>query len=283
MWTGLLAPYGLIMTDSQKDTLPAPASVRPTPAPAGVHALCGRVAGTALIVGPIVWLTGVLLRSLLLRSGFTPQQLRTFREQEYQGTGQLTAHVAHPALATAGYAVFLLGAILLWPAVTALARIVQVRAPVLGLCGGGLFVAALFARAYFAGADQTAFRLADEVGAEQMSRMMLGAYTDISYGPWRVPVIVSAGLYLGTALLAAGAWRAGVFGTGRSVLFLLSGVVFMGVLKESRTQDVIAAVALCTVLAPLGLRLLRGAAPWPGVPVPGQWSALSARRRLLSW
>ncbi|WP_345145982.1 hypothetical protein [Nonomuraea rubra] len=96
---------------------------------------------------------------------------------------QLGTRPAHPLLR--GLA---LGAILLFPAFVALAQRVGGG---LAFWGAALLVAGLFARLYFAGADQTAFQLTEVVGLEQATNAIMKEYVDISYGPWRVPVWAS--------------------------------------------------------------------------------------------
>src|SRR5262249_16510784 len=63
------------------------------------------VGGVAMILGPILLLSGALLR--IQYHFFFPQQLAAFE--------------AHPALMTASYNTFLAGNILMWPAIVTLA------------------------------------------------------------------------------------------------------------------------------------------------------------------
>ncbi|MER6942844.1 hypothetical protein ABT294_02360 [Nonomuraea sp. NPDC000554] len=224
----------------------------------------GRViGGAALVVAPVVWFAGLLLRYLALHAGaFTPERLEQFDRQPFAAPSQLAAYVENPALVTAGYACFAAGAILMCPAVITLARIVAARAPRLALVGGTLVVLGLFSRLYWAGVDHTAFQLIGQLGLEQATKIVMDTYVEISYGPWRVPVTAAFGLYVGAMVLAVGAFRSGVFGVGRLVLFLWSGTLWTGVLKGSTLFDgVVSSGVLCLVFVPLGIQVLRDAVP----------------------
>ncbi|MFF5211231.1 hypothetical protein [Streptosporangium sp. NPDC000396] len=193
---------------------------------------------------------------------FTPEQLEWFDKQPFAAPSQLAAYVENPVLVTAGYACFAAGAILLCPAVITLARIVAARSPRFALVGGTLVVLGLFSRLYWAGVDQTAFQLTEALGLEQATKTVMDTYMHISYGPLRVPVTAAFGLYIGTLVLAIGAYRSGTFGAGRLLLFLWSGTLWTGVLKESTFLDgVISSGVLCLVFVPLGIRVLRDAVP----------------------
>ncbi|MDI5975717.1 hypothetical protein [Amycolatopsis magusensis] len=243
----------------------------------------GRViGGAALVLGPLVWWAGLLLRYLALHSGaFTAEQLAEFARQPFAVPSQLAAYLANPALVTAGYACFAAGALLLWPAFVTLARVVAARAPVLARWGGTLVVLGLFGRLYFAGVDQTAFHLAASQGLDRANEFVAANYAGISYGPWRVGVTASACQYLGMLLLAIGAFRSGTFGLGRCLVLLWAGTLWGGVLKAVHLADLFEYGALCLVLVPLGVRVLRDrvaelrAEPCPG----GEVRTL----RFLSW
>ena len=220
------------------------------------------VGGAALILAPLVWSAGLLLRYLAVNSvAFSPEQLAEFDRQPFAAPMQLAVYAENPALVTAGYACFALGTILLCPAVITLARIVAARSPWSALVGGTLLVLGLFSRLYWAGVDQTAFQLIGQLGLEQTTKIVMDTYVDVSYGPWRVPVTAAFGLYIGTLVLAIGAYRSGTFGVGRLLLFLWSGTLWTGHLKESTFVDVVSTGVLCLVLVPLGVQVLREAVP----------------------
>ncbi|MBF8189674.1 hypothetical protein ITP53_28870 [Nonomuraea sp. K274] len=142
----------------------------------------------------------------------------------------------------------------------------------LAFWGATLLVAGLFARLYFAGADQTAFQLTEVIGLDQATNAITKEYADVSYGPWRVPVWASVGQYAGSLLLAIAVWRSGLFGTARAVMLLLAGGTWMGVLKGASIPDVLVTVLLCVALVPLGVRVLRDRLPTP-----------AGRSKVLSW
>ncbi|UMP02462.1 hypothetical protein [Amycolatopsis sp. EV170708-02-1] len=224
----------------------------------------------ALILAPLVWFAGMLLRHLVLKD-FTPEQVAWFDQQPFAAPGQLAAYAANPAFVTAAYSVFLLGAILLLPAFLMLAKIVAAKAPALAVWGFLLLALGLFARVYFAGVELTAFELVDKLGLDQATRLVMDDYVDLSYGLWRIPVTASVGQYAGGLLLAIGAFRAGTFGTGRALLFLWPCTLWMGVLKESEFLSIVTAVALGLVLVPLGVRVLTGSSPAERKPRPLSW------------
>ncbi|HEY2062244.1 MAG TPA: hypothetical protein VGH57_27980 [Amycolatopsis sp.] len=240
--------------------------VRRWRAPALVHRNAwfpGRViGGAALVAGPLLWWTGLLLRYLGLHSGaFSAEQLAEFSRQPFAAPSQLAAYLENPTLVTAGYACFAAGALLLCPAFATLARIVAPRASALAYWGGTLVILGLFARLYHAGVDQAAFQLAAAQGLDRATEFVLGNYASISYGPWRVGVVASACQYLGMLLLAIGAFRSGTFGTGRCLILLWSGTLWGGVLKAARLPDLFEYGALALVLVPLGVLVLRDRVP----------------------
>ncbi|MFF5650364.1 hypothetical protein ACFY8N_18260 [Streptomyces collinus] len=243
----------------------------------------GRIiGGAALVLGPVVWSAGLFLRYLTRDSGtLTPGRFGEFGE-DFAASSQLAAYVHSPGLVTAGYACFAAGALLLWPAFATLARIVAARCPGLAVWGGTLVILGLFARLYFAGVDQAAFQLAETRGLDEAVEIVATTYTDISYGPWRIPVSASACQYVGMVLLAIGAFRSGTFGSGRCLLFLWSGTLWGGVLKASQLFDgVVSNGVLCLVFVPLGIQVLRDAVPELRA---GSGSVQSCRPiRWLSW
>ncbi|MGW0192331.1 hypothetical protein [Nonomuraea sp. NPDC003201] len=227
------------------------------------------IGGVTLIVGPMIMCAGYLLRYLSTATALTPQQQAWAEAQPFAAFGQLLAHTSAPALLTLSYAVFALGALLLFPAFVALAQQVGGH---LAQWGATLLVIGLFARLYFAGADQTAFQLTEAIGLDQATSATMKEYVDISYGPWRVPVWASVGQYAGSLLLAIAAWRSGLFGTARAVMLLLAGGTWMGVLKGSSIPDVLVTGLLCVALVPLGARMLRDRLP-----------TTTSRPKALSW
>jgi len=225
-----------------------------------------------LVLGPLFWCAGLLLRTVAVTSaGFTPAQQAGFAADEFAAREQLAAYAANPALTTAGYATFLLGGILLIPAVACLAYLAARRSPRLAAWGGLLAVLGLVARVYFAGVEQVAFEVVDTQGVDAAAATILGAYADLSYGPWRIPVMAATGQYLGVPLLAAALYRAEIFGGARVVILLWWATMWGGVLKSAGWWDAVSGLLLLVMLAALAVQLIRHGEP-----------ALR-RRGVLSW
>ncbi|GLY93992.1 hypothetical protein Acsp02_12480 [Actinoplanes sp. NBRC 103695] len=132
------------------------------------------MAAVVLVLGPLCWFVGLLLRTLAVSSaGFTPAEVAQFGAEPFAVREQLAAYVANPALTVAGYATFLAGAVLLIPATAGLTWLVARRSPVLAASGGALAILGLVARVYFAGVDHTAFQLVDSRGLDAAATMVL--------------------------------------------------------------------------------------------------------------
>jgi hypothetical protein len=240
----------------------------------GALTTVGRLlAVTVLILGPLLWCVGLLLRTQAVSSaGFTPEEVAQYASEPFAVREQLATYAANPALIVAGYATFLIGAILLIPATAALAYLAARRSPWLATAGGMLVVFGLVARVYFAGVEQVAFQLVDTQGLDAAATTVTSTYVDISYGPWRVPVTAAFGQYLGMPLLAIGLYRARIFGGGRTLILLWFATMWGGVLKAAGWWDVVAGSAFFIVLATLAVRLIRNGEP-----------ELRHDRNLLSW
>ena len=228
---------------------------------------------SVLVLGPLLWCVGLSLRTQAVTSArFTPEEVARYAAEPFAVREQLAAYAANPALTVAGYATFLIGTILLIPAMAILAYLAAQRSPWLATAGGALVVFGLVARVYFAGVEQVAFQLVDAQGLDAAATMVLSTYVDISYGPWRVPVTAVFGQYLGMPLLAAGLYRAKIFGGVRTLILLWFATMWGGVLKAAGWWDVVAASALLIVFAALAVQLIRYGKPKP-----------RHDRRLLSW
>jgi hypothetical protein len=216
------------------------------------------LAAGVLILGPLLWFVGLFLRAQAVASaGFTAEEMARFSAEQFAAREQLAAYAANPVLTVSGYGAFLAGAILLIPATVVLAGLAAQRSPLLAPAGGLLVILGLASRVYFAGAEHAAFQLVEAQGAEVTATMVLEAYIDISYGPWHVPVIAAFGQYLGMPLLAAGLYRARVFGGVRVLILLWSATMWGGVLKSAGWWDVVSAAALCVVLGALAVDVFR--------------------------
>ncbi|MEU7528735.1 hypothetical protein AB0A74_23595 [Saccharothrix sp. NPDC042600] len=194
------------------------------------------VGGTALVLGPVLLLTGTLLRSPF--HFFFPDQLRAMAE--------------HPGLMTAAYTTFAAGNVVLGLAVVALAqRVARVR-PALAAWAGTFVVLGLFERTFHAGVDQAAQSLVRRRGPE-FATELVGA----SYGDPHLFSYLSFTIMFGWYLLAFATYRSGELGIARSVCLATAGLLPLGVLKGTEVVSIVGAVGLCVALVPLGVRVLR--------------------------
>lgn len=206
------------------------------------------VGGTALILAPVLLLTGVLLR--IQFPFFFPEQL--------------AAYEAHSALMFASYSSFLAGNILLWPAVITLARQIGARKPGWAIWGGAFVLFGLFARTFHAGIDHLAFQLVEIEGLESATR----AIAD-SYGAFHIVSVFNGAILLGWILLAIGAYLSQTLGWVRALSLALMSALMLGVLKGSSPASVMATAGGCLAMCPLGLRVLNDG------PKPARWKVLN--------
>jgi hypothetical protein len=201
------------------------------------------VGGISLVLGPLLLLTGVLLR--IQFHFFFPQQLE--------------AAQAHPTLMLAAYSAFLAGNIVVWPGIVTLARLIGAARPGWAKWGGTLAIFGLFARTFHAGVDHLAFQLVRIQGVETATQVV-----GDSYGAFHIVKMLNAAIMFGWFFLAIGAYRSGTLGLLRSVALGLMGALMMGVLKGSSAVSVVATAGLCVALVPLGFQVLRdGPRPAP--------------------
>ncbi|MBC7927760.1 MAG: hypothetical protein H7039_19110 [Bryobacteraceae bacterium] len=199
--------------------------------------LPGRwLGGTALIFGPLLLLTGVLLR--IQFHFFFPQQLEAFRDNS--------------ALIKGAYGCFLAGNILLWPAVMTIARLIGLERPRWAMWGGGLVLFGLFARTFHAGVDHLAFELVRSQGLESATRAVAS-----SYGAFHVVTSLNAPILFGWLVLAIGAYLSRVLPIYRAAALGLMAGMMMGVLKGSSAISVACVSGLCIAFVPLGFDVLR--------------------------
>ncbi|WP_327105762.1 hypothetical protein [Nonomuraea glycinis] len=213
---------------------------RPLPFP-------GRwVSAVALICGPALLMTGILLRAQF--HFFFPDQL--------------AAYTRHPTLITAAYACFACGIILLCPAVMTLAQRIAATSPLWGLWGGCLVIVGLFTRTFQFGTDHLAFYLTDSLGLTSMINGIGDYYAAWGATQWHPFRTLSGPAFLGWVVLAVGAYRSGALGLGRSVALGLMSALALGTLKGTQIpQSIIAAGGLCAAFIPLGISLLRSGPP----------------------
>lgn len=197
------------------------------------------VEGAGLVLGPLLLLAGVVAR--LGVNDFFPDQL--------------AAYAVQPERMVLSYSLFTAGVVLLWPAVTALARRVG---GAWAAWGATLVILGLFGRVFHAGISHLAFQMVDALGLEAASK----AVAD-TYGAFHVFKGVSICIMAGWIVLAIGAYRAKALGLVRSVALGLGAGLPLGVLKGSSDPiSLVALVGLAVALVPLGFEVLRnGQAP----------------------
>ncbi|MHC5905835.1 hypothetical protein ACVNF4_18325 [Streptomyces sp. S6] len=194
------------------------------------------VGGASLVLGPLLLLTGMLLR--LRFDFFFP--------------AQLSAYGHHPDLMTAAYSCVSAGWVLLWPGVVFLAGRIGEKFGELALWGGALTVLGLFARAFHAGVDHLAFQLVAVQGPASATRTV-----SETYGAFHIFSTLNAAVMGGWLLLAVGAYRSRVLGPLRAAALALASAMPLGVLKGTTPVSVAAAAGLCAALVPLGVAALR--------------------------
>jgi len=210
--------------------------------------------GIAMILGPLLLLTGVLARYRF--NFFFPDQLAAYQR--------------HPGLILAAYSAFLAGNILLWPAVATLAGLIGARQPGWALWGGALATFGLFARTFHAGVDHLAFQLVKVQDVDSATRAVGDAY-----GAFHIVSALSVAIMAGWIVLAIGAYRSGVLGLVQAVGLGAMSALPLGVLKGTTPLSVVAVAGLCVAFLPVGVRTLRdGPRPRPAAVV--RWTALIA-------
>lgn len=215
-----------------------------------IHPFPGRwVGGVSLIIAPLLFLTGMLLR--MQYHFFFPQQLEAYRDS--------------PALITTSYNFFVVGNILLWPAIVILSQLVGRSRMQLATWGGVFVMLGLFARTFQAGINHMAFRLVDIHGLDVATKTVAD-----SYGAFNIISTLNGTIMFGWIILAIGCYFSKTMGLVRSICLALMGALMSGVLKGTSLYSIIAAAGLCVALVPLGFQVLTDG------PKP-------ARRSLVMW
>ncbi|MEU4160540.1 hypothetical protein [Actinoplanes sp. NPDC026670] len=198
-----------------------------------------RLGGVSLIAGPLLLLTGTLLR--LGVPFFFPDQL--------------AAHQRHPTLIAMAYALFLAGTVALWPGVLAVAARVGVSRPGWAVWGGSLVMFGLFARTFHYGVNTFAFSLLDSAGLDLATRAVGAYYT---YPEWVVSSL-SLAVMTGWIVLAAGCYLSGTLRLPSAIALALMSGLMIGVLKGSTWASAVQVAGLAVAFVPLGVRFLREA------------------------
>lgn len=195
--------------------------------------------GVCLILGPVLLLSGALLRVQF--HFFAPQQLQAFER--------------HPTLVTTAYSTYWLGVVLLSLGVLALVHRIAAWNRTWAFWGGALAVIGLFNRTFSAGVDHMAFQMTSVLGADRAF-----AVVSDTYRAFHIFRFTNGTVMLGWPVLAIGAYRAGVLGPVRSLALALMFVLPMGTLKGTEVRS-IAIVGLCAALVPLGIQSLKDGPP----------------------
>ncbi|WP_305788886.1 hypothetical protein [Symbioplanes lichenis] len=192
--------------------------------------------GSALVLGPVLVLAGVLLR---IRFGFF-------------FPAQLAAYAAHPQLIVTAMSLFTGGMLVLAPAVLLLGRMIGVHRPRWAAWGTGLVLLGLFTRTFHGGIDHLAYQLVRVQGPATAVQAVAG-----SYGAWHLYRMPALAVVTGWVVLAAGAWRSGVLPLWRAIALALMSALALGTLKGTQVpQSLIAVGGLCVALVPLGVTVL---------------------------
>jgi hypothetical protein len=208
--------------------------------------------GTSLIIGPVLLLSGELLRMQF--DFFFPQQLKAFDQ--------------YPTRLMTAYSLFLAGNILLWPAILTMTKLVGHTKPAWALWGGTLVMLGLFARTFHYGINHLAFQLVRVQNLQLATKAVMD-----SYGAFHIVASLSGAILFGWTILAIGAYRSGTLSLVRSLALGLMSALMLGVLKGSSLVSVLATVGLCVALIPLGVKVL-GDGPAPGTRRIIGWSLL---------
>jgi hypothetical protein len=197
------------------------------------------LAGVSLIVGPLLLLTGTLIR--LGTPFFFPHQLAAYQRQ--------------PTVITIAYAAFLAGTIALWPGVVAVAAKVGATRPGWARWGGAMVVSGLFARAFHYGVNTFAFALVDSAGLSAATRAVSAYY---AYPEWVVSSL-SAAVMLGWIVLAIGCFLSRTLPLVPAIALALMSGLMIGVLKGSTWASAVEVAGLAVAFVPLGVAFLRDA------------------------
>ena len=194
------------------------------------------IGGISMILAPMLLLVGMLLR--IQFHFFFPQQLEAFRD--------------YPTLVVTSYNFFVVGNILLFPAIITLARLIGKTKSQWALWGAMFAMLGLFARTFHSGINHLAFQLVNIQGLEAATKTIAD-----SYGAFNIIATLNGTIMFGWVILALGSYFSGTLGLARSIALGLMAGLMIGVLKGTSLFSVIAAAGLCIALVPLGFKVLK--------------------------
>lgn len=209
-----------------------------------------RFGAASLVLAPLL-----LLTAEAIRSGY-----------DYFYPSQLAAMAGAPGVILASYGLYTAGLVLLIPAFLALTGLIARERPGWAFWGATTAVVGSTVRIFQDGISFLALQLVPTQGLETATTAVSETYQS-----WYVLQTLDGCDNLAWAVLAIGAYRAGVLGWAPAL-----GVAFMlthysGVLKGTDLNTFIAAVLLAAVFVPLGVSLWRRAEPvsrkvwWGGI------------------
>ena len=209
-----------------------------------------RLGAAALVLAPLLLLAGEIVRS----------------GHHYFFPAQLAAMAEVPRTVLTSYALYTAGLVLMIPAFLALAAMIGRERPGWAFWGATTAVVGSAVRIFQEGIGFLSLQLVQVRGLEAAT-----AAVGDTYGAWYVLETLNGSDNLAWAVLAVGAYRAGVLGwvPALGVAFMMTH--YSGVLKGTDLNSLLGAVLLTAVLVPLGAGLWRCAEPvsrrvwWGGV------------------
>ncbi|WP_207508234.1 hypothetical protein [Telluribacter humicola] len=197
------------------------------------------IGGVSLILGPLLILTGALLR--IQFHFFFPQQLAAFEN--------------HPALITAAYSLYSLGNVILCFGILFLVAVIGKWNRVWANWAGVLVLTGLFTRTFHAGIDHMAFQLVNVQNLELATK----AVSD-SYRAFHVFRYLNGYIMLGWICIAIASYRSRTLSLFKAIALGMMVMVPFGTLKGTEIRAV-GILGLCIALVPFGFRVLRQAPP----------------------
>lgn len=222
----------------------------------------GRLAGLAMVLAPLVFVSAELLHARLDRDAGT----------------YLDRIAMNPDRWYAAHMLVLLGLALVVPALAATVQLFRGRSPRLASASVVLLLPAVVALAALVGMELVAWQLAQST----ITRSELITVWENTAENGAIAPLVGIALLLPVAWLLAGIglYRARVLPRWSAALIGVAQLVgFAGELSGAPKWVAVAAqLAFAAGLAPLGLRLLTSRAPAPGAAVDPQTRAVTASR-----
>jgi len=209
-----------------------------------------RFGAGALILAPLLLLAGEAVRS----------------GHDYFYPAQLAAMTTVPRTILTSYALYTAGLVLLIPAFFALAELIGRERPGWAFWGATIAVVGSAVRLFQDGISFLSLQLVHAQGLEAAKQ----AVGD-TYGAYYVLETLNGSDNLAWAVLAIGAYRAGVLGWTPAIGVAYMMTHYSGVLKGTDLSSLLGAVLLAAVFVPLGVSLWRRAEPvsrrawWGGV------------------